>query len=170
MAGRPSKLTPEQWEMVDKRIALGEQANLIAADFGIHRSQVSRRFKGKIENRTQEAAHALAALPLRQMAVAITLADELRTISSNLAAAGRYGASTAHRMSRLANAQAEKIDETAPLDSEGAFKRLKDISALTQVANDSAKTGLGLLAATRDRTPAQSEPHPLVLNGSDLDG
>lgn len=146
-AGRPSKLTPTQWETIGHRLALGEAAYSLGKEFNIAASQISRKFKGVSHDRVRSAAQALAALPVKDQAAALSLADELRSISGHLAAAGRYGASTAHRLSKLAHGEVQKIDDVNPLESVDA---LRGVSALTRLANESASTGLNLLAANKD--------------------
>ena len=80
-------------------------------------------------------------------AAAVSLADELRSISGHLAAAARYGSASAHRLQALAHGEVQKIDDTNPLES---IEALKGVHALTRLANDSAATGLALLSANKE--------------------
>jgi transposase-like protein len=164
--GRPSKLTPSQWEEVGKRLVGGETASELAREYGVALSQVSRRFSQVSQTRVRNVAQALVALPVKEHAAALSLADELRSISGHLAAAARYGSSTAHRLQALAHGEVQKIDDAEPLESIDA---LKGVSALTRLANDAATTGLALLTANK-AAPQQGDPYPLALNGSDVHG
>lgn len=158
--GRPSKLTPTQWEEIGKRLAHGESAADLAKTFGIGQSQISRRFSHDSQVRVKQVAQALAVLPVKEHAAALSLADELRAISGHLAAAGRYGSATAHRLQALAHGEVQKIDDSNPLDS---IEALKGVQALTRLANDAAATGMGLLQANRDQKA--SEQQPIVIDG-----
>jgi hypothetical protein len=100
----------------------------------------------------------LAVLPVAQQYQAISLAEKLRNISSNLASAAEYGAATAHRLQAIAHAQVQKIDDADPMNSQ---EQLQAISALTKISNDSAKLGTDLISANKGATepqpPAQSK-------------
>ena len=165
--GRPSKLTPTQWDEIGKRLASGESAADLAKAHGIAQSQISRRFSHDTQMRVKQVAHALAVMPVKELTAALSLADELRAISGHLAAAGRYGSATAHRLQALAHGEVQKIDDQNPLDS---IEALKGVQALTRLANDAAATGLNLLTANKDRANSQADPYPLALNGSDVGG
>jgi hypothetical protein len=77
---------------------------------------------------------------------ALTLADELRAISSHLAGAAKFGAATAHRLSGIAHAKVQEIDDAAPLNGDS----LRDVAVLTKLANDAGQLGMNLLAANKD--------------------
>lgn len=165
--GRPSKLTPTQWEDLGRRLAAGETAASLGREFGVSQATISERFSEYPKAAVRKLGHELAALPPHAQQAAVTLADELRSISTHLAAAARYGSSTAHRLQALAHGEVQKIDDAEPLKS---VEALKGVHALTRLANDAASTGLNLLAANRDRDPGKDAPHPLALNGSDVHG
>ena len=159
---RPSKLTPDQWQEVGRRIAAGEGTRDVAKEFDIDPAAISRRFPHQSQQAVRNVAHqlaeaqsALAVLPVAQQHVALNLADELRAISTNLAGAARFGSATAHRLAALAHGEVSKIDQAAPLDIEA----LKGASALTRMANDAAVIPTSLLNANKDgnKTPAQAE-------------
>ena len=165
--GRPSKLTPTQWEEVGKRLCAGESAASLSREYGVSQATISQRFSELPKAAIRKLGQELAAMPVRAQQAVISLADELRSISSHLAAAGRYGAATAHRLQALAHGEVQKIDDAAPLES---IEALRGVQALTRLANDAASTGLNLLAANKITGPQQGAAVPLVLNGSDLDG
>ena len=159
--GRPSKLSPAQWHDIERRAASGEGIAALAKEYGVARSTVSERVSD-IPDKVREAAikvaagqTAMAALPIAQQYMAISLADKLRNISASLACAAELGAATAHRLHALANGEVGKIDDADPLASIDA---LKGVAVLTRMGNDSAVLGMGLLAANKDiRQPGDTE-------------
>lgn len=153
--GRKSKLTPEQWAEVDRRIIEGESIRALAREFGVSDATIRERIAkhGKKENvqevarKIVDAEQSLAALPLTAQITARNLAEKLLAISDNLASAAHYGAQTAHRLNALANSEVQKVDDADPLAS---VVSLKGVAALTKLANDSASIALNLLAANKD--------------------
>lgn len=159
--GRPSKLTPTQWEEVGKRLAGGETAASLAREFGVSQTTLSQRFSEFPKAKVQKLGTELAQLAPEAQRAAVSLADELRSISTHLAAAARYGSSTAHRLQALAHGEVQKIDDAEPLKS---VEALKGVHALTRLANDAASTGLNLLAANKDN--AAKEQQPIFIDGA----
>ena len=162
--GRPSKLSPDQWREVERRLNAGESAAVLSREFGVSQPVISNRFS-KVSKEVRKTAEAiaesqnmLAVLPVAQQYQAISLAEKLRNISSNLASAAEYGAATAHRLQAIAHAQAQNIDDADPMNSQ---EQLQAISALTKISNDSAKLGTDLISANKGATepqpPAQSK-------------
>lgn len=164
---RPSKLTPTQWDEIGKRIAAGESKTTLAKEFGVSVSVVFGRFQEFPKKEVLKVGQALAALPPSGQAAAVSLADDLRSIGSNLAAAARYGSATAHRLHALAHGEVQKIDDAAPMDS---VEALKGVAALTRTANEAASMGMGMLAANKDHGKDSGGPVPLELVGSDIHG
>lgn len=159
--GRKSKLTPEQWIQLEKRLNYGESASALAREFGVSVGLISQRFS-KITKEVKKTAEmiaasqtALAVLPVAQQYQAISLAEKLRNISNSLAHAAENGAATAHRLSAIANLQVQKIDEEEPMNSQ---EQLQAISALTKIANDAASLGLGLVNANKGAAPESEKP------------
>ena len=161
--GRPSKLSPDQWREVERRLNAGESAAVLSREFGVSQPVISNRFSKvlkevrKTAEAIAESQNMLAVLPVAQQYQAISLAEKLRNISSNLASAAEYGAATAHRLQAIAHAQVQKIDDADPMNSQ---EQLQAISALTKISNDSAKLGTDLINANKGATepppPAQS--------------
>lgn len=153
---RPSKLTPEQWADIERRLAANEKAADLAREYGVHSSQITRRVtqvSQKVRDVAQQVAQAqtaLSSLAPAQQYNALALADKLRNISSSLASAAELGAKTAHRLHALANSEVVKVDDADPL-SEQSLTALKGVGVLTKLANESASTALNLLAANKDR-------------------
>ena len=151
---RPSKLTPDQWAEIDRKLAAGEGVRDLAKEYGISPASVSKRSVSKQTKQVQvvakqlaEAQTALSELPVHQQYVAVSLAEKLRNISDNLAAAAQYGAQTAHRLSALANSEVAKVDDADPLQS---VENLKGVAALTKLANESATIALNLLSSNKE--------------------
>lgn len=160
---RPSKLSPEQWQDIERRLSAGESPSALAREFGVHPSQVTRRVSHvaqKVRDVAQQVAKAqtaLAELPPQQQYNALSLADKLRSISTSLASAAELGAKTSHRLQALANSEVGKVDDAAPMES---LEALKGVSALTKLANDSASIALNLLAANKETVKEMNAPKP----------
>ena len=150
---RPSKLTPDQWKEVERRVIAGESIRAVAREFGINEAAIRQRVSTQtprvkmVAEKLAEAQTALAELPVHQQYIAVSLAEKLRNISDNLAAAASYGAQTAHRLSALANSEVAKVDDAEPLAS---VENLKGVAALTKLANESATIALNLLSANKE--------------------
>jgi hypothetical protein len=169
--GRPSKLTPQQWTEVERRLLAGETARGIAPDFGISEAGIRKRFGAHqsisaqsaqvrtVAEKLADASLALQALPPAQRSVAVDLAEELRTMSVSVARAANLGAKTGHRLHALANSEVAKVDDAAPL-SEESIAALKGVGVLTKLANDSLSPALNLLAANKDRVKEITTPPP----------
>lgn len=161
MMGRPSKLSPDQWAEIERRLAAGEGASDLAREFGISPASVSVRVS-KVSKKVSETAFklaeaqtALAELPVAQQYAAVSLAEKLRAISVSLANAAELGAKTAHRLHALANAEVVKVDDADPLKSMDA---LKGVSVLTKLANDSSQIAVNLLNANRETVKEANRP------------
>jgi hypothetical protein len=147
--GRKSKLAPEQWADVDRRLAAGEAPSALAREFDVHPSQITRRKVcakpqdvRKVAEQLAAAQTALAELPVNQQYTAVTLAEKLRSISRDLAGAAAYGADTARRLKERANAEAIKQLAKPEVDVSG----MQLVSGLTKLANESASIAQSLLA------------------------
>jgi hypothetical protein len=158
--GRPSKLTQEQWDRIGERLLAGETARGLGREFQVSEAAIRKRFGAHqavsaqsaqvrtVAEKLAEAHAALEVLPLAQRAVAVSLAEKLRSISSSLASAAELGAKTSHRLQSLANSQVAKVDDADPM---GSINVLRDVGVLTKLANDSASIALNLLAANKER-------------------
>lgn len=173
--GRKSPLKPEQWENIEQRLINGEAGCALAKEYGITYNAIKKRFGAQtkqikaVANQILETERNFKALPISAQISAVNLADLLRSISGHLGHAANYGAMTAHRLSGIANAQVEKIDDQDPLKDEQSLETLKGISALTRLANDSAEIGIGLLKANKEtvdglnRQDDMPEPKQIVF-------
>lgn len=144
----PTKITPDQWAEIERRAATGESLNAIAADYGVSSTALRKRgIKVSTFSKVREVAGRLAAaqdevaaLPPRGQHLAVSLADELRAISSNLASAARYGSATAQRLAQAAHQQVEH----AEVLDEGT---LRSVAMVTRTANEAGQLGVQLLKA-----------------------
>lgn len=158
---RTSKLTDAQWNDIEKRMLAGEKAAILAKEYGIDRAQITRKITPSVRNvktvanQLLTAETALKQLPITQQIATLSLVDELRAISTNLASAGKYGAINANRLSGLANAQLNTVDEE---DIESSGVALKMVSVLTDMANEASKVPLGLLNANKDQMQRITNP------------
>lgn len=157
--GRKSKLTDAQWAEIKKRLLAGESRNSLSREFGVSGPAITQRLSKKIvsvkdvANQIVSADLALRNLPREDQLEALSLADDLRAISTHLASAGKFGAATAHRLSGIAHSKVQEIDDAAPLTDE-SLNALKSISALTRLANDASQIPLNLLAANKEAVKA----------------
>ncbi|WP_422846880.1 helix-turn-helix domain-containing protein [Acidovorax sp. M14] len=153
--GRKSKLTERQWEQIGKRLLAGESGRALAKEFGVSEATIRGRFSAQVAeiktvaNQIVATEQALKALPISAQIAAHNLADELIAISTHLAGAGKFGAATAHRLSGIAHAKVQEIDDAAPLDEE-SMDALKGVAVLTRMANESSQIGMNLLQANKD--------------------
>lgn len=159
--GRAQALSPQQQQEVSARLAAGESIRALAAEYGVAKATIGK-FSGQsgrvreVAEKLAQAHKELATLPIRHQHQAVSLAEKLREASQNIAAAACHGAATAHRLSAIANAQAQKIDDVNPFEDVDA---LKNIHGLTRMANDASSIALGLLSANKDAAAAaQKEP------------
>jgi len=153
--GRKSALTDKQWAQIEKRLLDGEKAAQLAEEYGINRSQITRKFSAQIAtvktvaNQLVDAERALHSLPVAQQISAISLADSLRAISGHLAGAANYGAATAHRLAGIANMKVLEVDDAKPLDDAGR-EVLRDVAVLSKMANEASEIPMNLLKANKD--------------------
>lgn len=158
---RPSKLTPEQWQVVEARFAAGETASALAREFGIDEAAIRRRFRRdspkvrEVAEKLAAAQTALAELPKHQQPIAIGLADHLRAISASAVQAARHGADTSAQLAAVANHQTRRLvkamhddgEEADPMDHQ---EKIQAISAMTKISNDAIQPALMLLKANQD--------------------
>lgn len=163
--GRPSKLSPDQWKEIASRMDRGEGVRALAREFGISPGQISNRFSKQSERvrevagKLAEAQTALAALPAIQQHQALSLADELRQISTHLAGAAKFGSATAHRLAGVAHAKVQEMDDADPLSAQ-SLETLKGVAALTKLANEAGSLGVNLLAANKETVKAINDRPP----------
>lgn len=153
--GRKSKLTDAQWETIGKRLLEGEPARALAREYGVSEAAVRKRLSAQCEqiktvaNQLVTAEQAFKSLPISSQIKARTLADKLIAVSDHLVGAAEFGAATAHRLSGIAHAKVQEIDDAAPLNQE-SMEALKGVAVLTKMANESSEIGVNLLRANKE--------------------
>jgi hypothetical protein len=106
-------------------------------------------------------------MPLARQETYRDLRRSLSNISEQMASAGEFAAANTHRLMGMAHMKIADVDDAAPLGEESR-QALKDIAALTALANESSKIPLNLLAANKeafkldDDAPALTDPDPDV--------
>ena len=147
----PTKIGPSQWAEIERRAAAGESTSALAREYGVSEGALRKRGISAakvravrdVASRLAQVQAEVAALPVPQQHLAVSLAEELRAISSNLAQAARYGSATAQRLAQAAHAQiehAEVLDEVA----------LRTVAMVTRTANEAGQLGVQLLKANED--------------------
>ncbi|NMM21832.1 MAG: Hin recombinase [Rhodoferax sp.] len=160
---RPSKLTDKQWEQIGKRLLNGESNASLAREFEISKTAISLRFSKRTEtiksvaNQIVATNQSLSLLNVSERLEAHDMASRMRSISDHLMGAADYGAATAHRLSGIAHAKAQEIDDATPIDDE-SMAALKSIAVLTRIANDSSQIGLNLLASNKEMIAEANKP------------
>lgn len=153
--GRKSPLTEKQWQEIGRRLLDGEAGRLLSREYDVSESAIRKRFGAQtkkikdVANQLVATDAAFKALPISAQISARTLADRLIAISGHLAGAAEYGAATAHRLSGIANANIQQIDDAKPLD-QGSLEALKGVAVLTKMANEASEIGVNLLRANKD--------------------
>ena len=151
---RPSKFTEKQWIEIENRVLAGESIRSLAKEFGVTESPIRARIKthtkpvNSIARQLASAEIAMEKLSIKTQIKVRSLADDLKDISHHIASAARYGAITSHRLSMIANAQVDKIDDANPL---GNMDVIKEIAVITELSNKSASTALNLMAANKEQ-------------------
>jgi hypothetical protein len=153
--GRKSKLSEKQWADIGARLLRGEKGRALAAEFDISEAAIRARFNSAhaeikhVANQIVATETALRALPISAQISAHQLASDLLAMSTHLAGAGKFGAATAHRLSGIAHAKVQEIDDAAPLDDKSR-EALRDVAVLTKMANEASQIPVNLLAANKD--------------------
>lgn len=164
---KPS-LTPDQQAEVRRRLAAGEGIRALAREFRVGVATISRLSDHAVTVRSvaaqlADAQNALAALPVAQQHMALSLADKIRAASDSMADVAVLGADTARHLHQLANAAAKKVISE---NLERSADSLRLVAGLTKMANDAAVAPLSLIAATKgkaDEPPADSLPTIIEL-------
>lgn len=163
MAGRPSKLSEQQWLEMSDRALNGEPVRALAREYGVSPSAANERIS-KMHGNLKDVARqivateqALAQLPISAQISAQRLAEDMRAISSNLATAGKMGSIVARKTMEVAAKQSEKVNEDDPMES---AEVLQGIAALTKIANDSGQLGLNLIRVSKEQATLGDDDKP----------
>jgi hypothetical protein len=169
--GRPSKLTDDQWAEVLRRVVAGESMRQLAKEFGVSEGAIRGRVSSQstqvkdVANQIVSANAALRKMSVAAQVITLDYAATLQTISHNLTQAAAHSAGTALRLSAIANAQVQRIDEASPMDSQ---ETLQAISALTKMSNDAAQLGVNLINANNKSKADQPAPSKQDLSGHEV--
>lgn len=158
-----SKLTDKQWKQVLEMHINGVSNTDLAISFGVAESTIRKylRTQGEkiktIAGQIVKAERDLASLSITDQDVTLDIAAVLRAVSRDLAQAAKYGATSAHRMTMLANLQTDAIDPTDPLGADSVKAQIA-FDRLTKSANLAADIPLSLLTATVKSTVMNEPP------------
>lgn len=165
--GRPSKLTPSQWDELVAKASRGASITDLAKQYGVSKATVSKRVSKPAEERKQRvetvanqllaAETSLKELSLPEQSDALRLKDNLLSTSLGLATAASNGAKIAALFSGHALNEAKKVDDADPLSS---ADRIKSCMVLTAAVNEASKVGMNLLAASKDAIKRAVEEPP----------
>lgn len=147
---KKSPLTDKQWKEVDALKNAGESYRSIAKKYKISDSTIRARYAQEdqakaVAKQFVAAENSLNALPIKTKIAAHAFIEEMRVISSNLLGAAKNGAITANHLSKVASDKARTIT-TARIDLE----ELHEINTLTNISNNSAKTGIELIKVSKE--------------------
>jgi hypothetical protein len=140
--GRKSKLTEDQWSEIEQRHLKGEAMRALAREFKIDPASISARISQRVKqtktlaNQLATAELAVERLPISQRMVIRTVADDLKVINTNMAAAGALSSGTSRILSQIANEQALKIDMAEPF---GDIELLKGVTFAQKGALEAAQ-------------------------------
>ena len=168
--GRKSKLSDAQWLEIERRLLDGEAIRALAREFEVSDAAIRQRGIPSRAQKTKDVANqivaterALSELPISSQINAQNYAARLRSMSDHVLNAAHYGAATSHRLAGIAHAKVQEIDDAAPLD-EKSRDALRDVAALTKLANDASAIPLSLMAANKKAVEriGDEPPAPLV--------
>jgi hypothetical protein len=151
----PAKIAPSQWVEIERRATAGESTSSLAREFGVSESSLRKRgiAQGKarkvraVAEKLAAAQQELAALPVDQQHLAVSLAEELRAVSANLARAARYGSATAQRLAQAAHDEIQRAEVSdAGLDE----VTLRTVAMITRTANEAGQLGVQLLKGNEE--------------------
>lgn len=168
--GRPSKLTEKQWAEIERRALAGERLRDMAKEFGVVEGTLRNKLSARVKN-IKAVANQLASAEVAYESLAVdlrvktrSLADKLKLISENLADTAVSGTLTAKYLAHLANGEVQKIDET-DISGRDSQQAMRNTAQLTALSNESAKTGLNLLAANKEKVQEQQERRVVIVGG-----
>lgn len=180
--GRKSKLTPEQWADVDRRLLDGEAARAIARDLGVSEPIIRARKKTRVEkikdaaNQVVAADRAVKELDLPAQRMALSFAQTLQVMSGSVAEAGMIGALNSADLKRMSRAELQKaIDALAAGKVDDAAKALAKMKELGGIANDEAEIAVRLITAQKEavreahKTPPADAPDLSTLDAGELE-
>lgn len=165
-------MSPEQRIEIQRRLVMGESVADLAREFNVEVAWIRNTFTAAV-NAIKDVAHQmvdvnekLSSLAMIDQLQTVQLADKLKSISLHMASAAEFGAATANRLSGIAHKKTELINEVENMQNGDNFQALKDIAALTRLANDAAQIPMGLLSANKDRIKKldEADENPMITS------
>ena len=157
--GRRSKLTEKQWDEISRRALAGEKVRQLAREYFISEASIrekisaqTKRIKTLAEQKVR-VEQEIRALPVSSQTQVSILAEEMMAISTNLAAAGKFGSIIAKHSLGLAAKSMAKVDQNDPMES---AEILQGVAGLTRIANEASAIGTNLLRVNKERADADS--------------
>ena len=160
------------WVAAFKRADAGESTRSLAKHFGVPEPTMRRKINA-YKKEGSKLSDIIAAIvktetPVRElMGVPVTtgetLSQKLQILSMHLAQAAMNGSFVANRLSVIAAKLSEKLEDAPNPDD------LRLIGTIMQVANESSKTALALLTATKGAQMSENsnETRIIVVNSPD---
>ena len=141
----------------------------LSREFKIAKSAISERCSPKAErvrlvaNKLVDANKALAALPESERPLAVRLADDLKSISSNVARAAKAGSATGAALAELATERAKKVMLVEPKDGHLVDRgAMDDVADLSIASNRALAPAMRLLIAGQGKEdPGEDKPQSL---------
>ena len=158
--GRPSKFSETRIAQIKEAILNGETHRSVAKRFKCSVGLVS----GIVSERVKEMKSAAILLAEsksllnkfddNEQRTITRYAEDLLIISDNLAEASKRGSATSARLQNIAERQSRKIETRMDVDGKETIvidgEALKMTMALTQIANEAARTPLNLISANKE--------------------
>lgn len=159
---RPSKLTDKQWDELSRKALAGTPVRQLAREYSISESSIrekisaqNRKIKTLAEQKVK-VEQEIRALPVSSQTQVSILAEEMMAISTNLAAAGKFGSIIAKHSLGLAAQSMAKVDQNDPMES---AEILQGVAGLTRIANEASTIGTNLLRVNKET----AEPDKTIL-------
>lgn len=167
--GRPSKLTPVQWEEIRTKLMRGERASHLAKQYGVGVARISERFSKSTEklkaiaNQVVDANAAVSKLTVPEKVAVSKHVELLEQMQRHLLHAGNYGAATAHKLNMHADQKMEAYDPTLPVTHPTNAQIANDVMVLGRLANESSVIARSMLNPKNRET--KDEPQVIQIIG-----
>lgn len=169
---RPSKLSEKEWNSVQKAHIDGESIRSLSRKYKVAESAIRARISAqsktikKLANQIVETEREFQDLPVNAQCAVISLADELKAISTHLASSAKHGSMASSKLNAMMHAEVQRFQDGAqesilngvsPLTTE-SIENLKGIGALSRLANSASEIGLNLLKANKEAIDGMNKP------------
>ena len=146
----------------------------MARYFGVSPSLFSEKFSDRkvvIEKaavQVAEVQNVLESLSETELECTLTLAEQLREISSNMAIAATFSSKTAGRLSQIAHSQLRHVGDTSRELTPAQIEQLKTVHGVNRMANDASVIPLGLLNANKESVKIINNPQAVPKTTVDV--